>query len=259
MACVAGSSAHADRTILVPTAADCVCVCVCFVTWMRVDADCSQEKGYDADVFTTHESGPVEQTHHWAWCTPGEWSQKRKQEKRPTAIELGSLSELRDELQRASVDTSEWGVGSAKSIDHLWKEIEANESSLHRTQDGRLRRALEFVEVELSYNGRILIETHHEVDGRVRQKFCPLSQKMRAGEDWQARTFATAHTLIAARRLLCPACSAPPALPRLLCPACSAPPALPRLLRSSGRPPFAPPNPWHSRSSGPSAKAQSWH
>ena len=243
MACVAGSSAHADRTILVPTAADCVCVC--FVTWMRVDADCSQEKGYDADVFTTHESGPVEQTHHWAWCTPGEWSQKRKQEKRPTAIELGSLSELRDELQRASVDTSEWGVGSAKSIDHLWKEIEANESSLHRTQDGRLRRALEFVEVELSYNGRILIETHHEVDGRVRQKFCPLSQKMRAGEDWQARTFATAHTLIGARRLLCPACSAPPALPRLL--------------RSSGRPPFAPPNPWHSRSSGPSAKAQSWH
>ena len=68
----------------------CVCVCVCFVTWMRVDADCSQEKGYDADVFTTHESGPVEQTHHWAWCTPGEWSQKRKQEKRPTAIELGA-------------------------------------------------------------------------------------------------------------------------------------------------------------------------
>ena len=58
VACVAGSSAHADRTILVPTAADCVCVC--FVTWMRVDADRSQEKGYDADVFTTHESGPVE-------------------------------------------------------------------------------------------------------------------------------------------------------------------------------------------------------
>ena len=29
VACVAGSSAHADRTILVPTAADCVCVCVC--------------------------------------------------------------------------------------------------------------------------------------------------------------------------------------------------------------------------------------
>ena len=48
---------------------------------------------------------------------------------------------------------------------------------------------------------------------------------------------------IAARRLLCPACSAPPALPRLLCPACSAPPALPRLLRSSGRPPFAEPIP----------------
>ena len=62
------------------------------------------------------------------------------------------------------------------------REIDEGESTMHRKEDGTLLRVLEYVEVEMHFRKRILVETHQEFDGRTRARFTLMGEKMKAGE-----------------------------------------------------------------------------
>ena len=97
----------------------------------------------------------------------------------PTAERLQSV------LRAAGVDLSLWGTTSALTIRHLWAQLGAREALLLREPGGALRLELRSVEVELHFRGRVLVETHREVDGRTHPRFALLSGRVRAAEPWR--------------------------------------------------------------------------
>ena len=96
----------------------------------------------------------------------------------PTAERLLSVPAPR----RASTSA---GVPSALTIRHLWAQLGAREALLLREPGGALRLELRLVEVELHFRGRVLVETHREVDGRTHRRFALLSGRVRAAEPWR--------------------------------------------------------------------------
>ena len=116
----------------------------------------------------------------------------RKQER--TQLDIKDTEQLSELLREAGIDLAAWGVGKAKSVGHLMNEINEHESTMYRTDGNGLLRSLEYVAVEMHYNHRILVETHQEIDGRVRQRFTLLSEKMHAGETWQVSATPNART-----------------------------------------------------------------
>ena len=103
-----------------------------------------------------------------------------------------TVEELERILRAAGIDISQWGTGNAKATSHLLGEIRAHESVLCRPPGGggaraAVRRVVHTVVVEFRFRGRLLVETHHELDGRTRQRFELLSGKVRwhSGEGWQ--------------------------------------------------------------------------
>ena len=65
---------------------------------------------------------------------------------------------------------------------HLWRS-RAREALLLREPGGALRLELRSVEVEF-HRGRVLVETHREVDGRTHPRFALLGPR-RAAEPWR--------------------------------------------------------------------------
>ena len=103
-----------------------------------------------------------------------------------------TVEELEGVLRAAGIDIAQWGTGNAKATSHLLGEIRAHESVLCRPPGGggareAVRRVVHTVVVEFRFRGRVLVETHHELDGRTRQRFELLSGKVRwhSGEGWQ--------------------------------------------------------------------------
>ena len=104
-----------------------------------------------------------------------------------------TVEELEAVLRGAGIDIAQWGTGNAKATSHLLGEIRAHESVLCRPPGGgagaaaAVRRVVHTVVVDLCYRGRVLVETHTELDGQTRQRFELLSGKVRwhSGEGWQ--------------------------------------------------------------------------
>jgi hypothetical protein len=113
---------------------------------------------------------------------------------------FSSPAALRAWLLERGVTQDGWGSGAAKSVDDLYEEVKAGESALFETgaaaaaATAASRRALRRVDVvSLTLScppapGLVLVEASQVLpDGRVRRRgMMPLSEKMRAGEDWRA-------------------------------------------------------------------------
>lgn len=87
------------------------------------------------------------------------------------------------------IPLSEWGAGKAKTVDHLYAEIESGEAVLKEV-DGKLVRAIAIAVAYVTYrvDGRLLIlkEDRQELrDGRIRRRglLSSLSEKMGPDED----------------------------------------------------------------------------
>ena len=87
-------------------------------------------RGLPTDNFTTLETdGDATKEHFWEWRHDSPEDLRR----RPVSVVSGTLThaaELTDWLEHHGVDTSGWGQGEVKSVDDLFCEIEAEESSL---------------------------------------------------------------------------------------------------------------------------------
>lgn len=99
-----------------------------------------------------------------------------------TEIELAfaSVAALTTWLHSQEIDTTAWGQGAAKQVNDLWQELVTGESSL---QADPPLRCVQVVEVYVEQGGLLLVETaQHFVDGRVRARKRPPSEKMKPGE-----------------------------------------------------------------------------
>jgi hypothetical protein len=100
-----------------------------------------------------------------------------------------SIDELRNNLIDHGVPVESWGTGNAKTLNHLFKEIQEGECYL--SDEGEyLTRYIEFIGVKVYYQEQgkmwFLNEDRQEFnDGRVRRRKMPssVSEKMKSGED----------------------------------------------------------------------------
>jgi len=98
--------------------------------------------------------------------------------------------ELINWLTLISIDLNQWNTGYAKSVDHLYEEIEKGESSIQLEPPLRI---VKVVQVLVTQEDQILIELEQELDDkRKRNRNIPPSEKMKPGED----------CLVAAKRCL---------------------------------------------------------
>lgn len=101
------------------------------------------------------------------------------------------LREVSRLLERGGVDTSFWGTGDAKTLNHLVKEVMNGESKLIINQEtGELERRVTVLAVDVlcEQDGKRLelVEDRQEfTDGRVRRRKLPqsLSEKMTTDEN----------------------------------------------------------------------------
>jgi 8-oxo-dGTP pyrophosphatase MutT (NUDIX family) len=79
-------------------------------------------------------------------------------------------------LKSHGIDLEKWGVGGAKTVDHLVNELILGESHLVQTLDGEIFRVLETAAGIVEYidpdgNKLLLVEDRQEFkDGRIRQR-----------------------------------------------------------------------------------------
>lgn len=95
-----------------------------------------------------------------------------------------TLQGLQQKLTEFDIDYSQWNRGEAKSVAHLLKEINTGETQLIDIE-GQLVRNITIVLVEVTYQGKILIESKQMFhDGRSRKRgLTQLSEKVALGED----------------------------------------------------------------------------
>ena len=98
-------------------------------------------------------------------------------------VQFDSPSALQAWLNSQNIDTAQWGTSNAKTIQHLWREIQREETSIRGCPPVRYVRV---VEVRVLRHNAILIETaQHFQDGRVRRRQRPPSEKLLADESYQ--------------------------------------------------------------------------
>ncbi len=97
---------------------------------------------------------------------------------------IDSPETLRRSLIAHGIPLSTWGVGEAKTVESLWAEIVAGETSLQR--DPLCRVLAGVVQVIIRQrDGRMLIEAEQIFhDNRRRQRNLPPSEKMLRGEGY---------------------------------------------------------------------------
>lgn len=111
---------------------------------------------------------------------------------------IKSLDELYAWLRSKNIDYAEWGLGTAKTVENLWQEIETNESYI---QDSPPRRLVTAVQLLIYQKGRVLIEYEQEFkDGRRRTRFFRPSDKMRPGETYSGVAIRCLHEELDASR-----------------------------------------------------------
>eukprot|EP00469_Lotharella_globosa_P003892 CAMPEP_0167804198 /NCGR_PEP_ID=MMETSP0111_2-20121227/20330_1 /TAXON_ID=91324 /ORGANISM="Lotharella globosa, Strain CCCM811" /LENGTH=488 /DNA_ID=CAMNT_0007700895 /DNA_START=75 /DNA_END=1541 /DNA_ORIENTATION=+ len=95
-------------------------------------------------------------------------------------------SDLAHFLKSRGLDISTWGTGTAKSVKHLWRELQDRESTINIDKRGQLARTVRVVRVlarRSAKNPNVLIEKKQVLlDGRVRHRGSVLAEKMQAGE-----------------------------------------------------------------------------
>mmetsp|Transcript_691 Transcript_691/g.2077 ORF Transcript_691/g.2077 Transcript_691/m.2077 type:complete len:310 (-) Transcript_691:201-1130(-) len=105
-----------------------------------------------------------------------------------------TVGELENWLQQAGLDTSAYGTPPAKSIAELLEEVELGESLL-QIVEGNLVRVVSVLNVFIkNKNGEVLMEEHQvRPCGTVRARGLPLSEKLKAGEDWHPAVHRAIH------------------------------------------------------------------
>jgi ADP-ribose pyrophosphatase YjhB (NUDIX family) len=96
---------------------------------------------------------------------------------------IRTLNELKAWLTTKSIDISQWGRGTAKTVESLWHEIVNQEVYL---QDNPPLRVSSVVQVIVRKGNRILLEAEQVFDDQRRRfRDCPPSEKMRQGENYR--------------------------------------------------------------------------
>jgi len=92
-----------------------------------------------------------------------------------------SVESLQQWLLTLSFDLESWNRGQAKSVGHLFDEINNGESSIQLNPPLRI---VNVVQVLVSHDGKYLLELEQELDDkRTRKRNIPPSEKMKPGED----------------------------------------------------------------------------
>ncbi len=105
--------------------------------------------------------------------------------------EQASLDLLGVRLYEAGIDTSSWGKGAAKTLNHLWRELEKGEAFLEPDKDGQLLRKVIVSGADVFYSSsdgrRYRLKEDRQVftDGRVRRRDLgfAVSEKLGLGEE----------------------------------------------------------------------------
>jgi hypothetical protein len=105
-------------------------------------------------------------------------------------LQPNSIKELVEKLIEYKIPINEWGKGYAKTIEHLYEELQNDECSI-KELDGYLLRTIEYVGVRILYKdsegSTLLLKEDRQVfkDGRTRRRNMPssVSEKMKFGED----------------------------------------------------------------------------
>ncbi len=98
------------------------------------------------------------------------------------------VEEVTDRLQAHGIPLEQWGVGKAKTVTHLAKEILEGETVLTE-KSGELLRSVELVHLDVRYVSdgvelQLLEDRQEFADGRERRRgLAGLSEKMKPGED----------------------------------------------------------------------------
>lgn len=100
------------------------------------------------------------------------------------------LSQLEKKLEDAGIDTSVWGKGSAKTIEHLQNEIDKGEATLIEVDNELLRKVI-VGNADIFYdapdNKKYKLKEEKQIfkDGRVRERDSggAVSEKMKINED----------------------------------------------------------------------------
>lgn len=108
----------------------------------------------------------------------------------PEKINNDPLATLKGGLEEAGIDTSKWGIGNAKTLEHLLKEIQEGESVLNKNENGEYLREVVVADSEIYYNSpdgkvyRLKEEKQVFKDGRERRRNLngSVSEKMKSGE-----------------------------------------------------------------------------
>lgn len=103
---------------------------------------------------------------------------------------------LRAALSQRGVPLRQWGDGAAKTVEHLWAELNGGESELAVGDDGQLWRRARAVCVRVHFTcpgrGRLLLVEDHQrfLDGRAnpvrRRGLEHVGEKLTPGEDARA-------------------------------------------------------------------------
>lgn len=97
-------------------------------------------------------------------------------------LRFDSTTELKQWLLARDVDVSRWGMGAAKTVRHLFAEVDKGESIIH--PDPPLRRVVA-VRLVIRRDNRVLIEASQDLHGgRRRIRGRPPSEKMYPGEHY---------------------------------------------------------------------------
>lgn len=102
-----------------------------------------------------------------------------------------ALNTLRQQLETAGIDVSEWGKGQAKTLAHLQKEIESGETVLVTGEQGELLRKVMVGGADIYYvspgGKKYRLKEDRQVfkDGRERKRDLgqAVSEKMKPDED----------------------------------------------------------------------------
>ncbi len=97
-------------------------------------------------------------------------------------LKITTAIELKSWLTTKGINWSHWGAGQAKSVEHLWAEIEAGESQL---EDNPPLRRVWIVNLIIRRGDKILVESAQEFgDKQQRQRNLPPAEKLKPGENY---------------------------------------------------------------------------
>lgn len=101
-----------------------------------------------------------------------------------------SLEQLKEQLKKANIDIGQWGKGTAKTVEHLLKEIKEGETALTTSKRGELLREVMVATADIYYTSpegrRFKLEEKEQIfnNGRKRKrKLAPsISEKIKVDE-----------------------------------------------------------------------------